>query len=184
MLIVIAAIALYAALLSTAIFMELRREKREKLKVDLPTAPGHEPDWETYDEYRKQAWQDIQSSADSFDRSMLTTSSAALGVSLVFIKDVVPLKVAVHLPLLYISWAAFALCIVVTVLSFRMSLKAHLARLDDLWLFYIKGDETALNRQTLALSLLSICHITAMVTFLVGIAFTLLFVINNLMRIT
>jgi len=47
------------------------------------------------DEHRRQIWQDIQSSADNFDKYILTLSSGALGLSLSFIKDIVPLGTAV-----------------------------------------------------------------------------------------
>jgi len=32
-----------------------------------------------WDEHRRQTWQDIQSSTDSFDKNLLAVSSAALG---------------------------------------------------------------------------------------------------------
>lgn len=93
-------------------------------------------EWDRW--HRTQAEQvksDIDSSTDSFDKSMLTLSSGALGVSLAFIKDIVPLGQAAWIFLLLASWIAFALCIVTTVVSFQFSiaaLKKQRDFLDDL----------------------------------------------------
>src|ERR1035438_897217 len=76
---------------------------------------------ELYMEHQKQAWGDCQSASDEFDKNILTYSSAGLGISLVFLKDIVPLANAVGLYLLYASWVAFGLAILVTVSSFRLS---------------------------------------------------------------
>jgi hypothetical protein len=35
--------------------------------------------WELYGEHKKQTWQDIQSSTDNYDQSLLTLSSGELG---------------------------------------------------------------------------------------------------------
>ena len=45
---------------------------------------------ELYDVHRDKAWEDIKSGNENFDKYMLTFSSGALGLSLAFIKDVVP----------------------------------------------------------------------------------------------
>jgi hypothetical protein len=37
--------------------------------------------WQLYNDHKKQAWEDIQSSTDSCDQSLLTLSSGGLGLS-------------------------------------------------------------------------------------------------------
>src|SRR6266576_3941345 len=76
---------------------------------------------ELYDLHRDKAWEDIKSGTENFDKYMLTFSSGALGLSLAFIKDAVPLKTAVWITSLVGSWIAFVLCILATLLSFRLS---------------------------------------------------------------
>ena len=68
-----------------------------------------------------QAWSDQQASTDAFDNNLLTFSSAALGLSIAFIKDIVPLENAEWLKTLYFSWAAFAGCISITIASFQIA---------------------------------------------------------------
>ena len=72
------------------------------------SAPQGEADlkdrsYDLYIEHQKQAWSDCQSGSDEFDKSILTYSSAGLGTSLVFIKDIVPLAHTIYLNLLYAS---------------------------------------------------------------------------------
>jgi hypothetical protein len=84
---------------------------------------------ELYDEHRNKVWKDIESGTENFDRNLLTFSGGALGLSLAFIKDVVPLGKAVWIAALFTSWFALALCIAVTMASFQISTRAqHLVR--------------------------------------------------------
>lgn len=122
----------------------------------------------------------IDSSSDSFDKSMLTLSSGALGVSLAFIKDIVPLGRANGISLLLISWVAFALCIVVTVFSFRFSiaaLKKHRDFLDKSWSEQ-KLSEPAPTRWPM----LQWCNRGAIAFFLVGLICTMIFVGINVVH--
>jgi hypothetical protein len=80
---------------------------------------------ELYDEHRNKVWKDIESGTESFDRNLLTFSNGALGLSLAFIKDVVPLGKAVWIAALFTSWFAFALCIAVTMASFACRMTPH-----------------------------------------------------------
>ncbi len=106
---------------------------QEPHSVPAPaTADTDDRAYELYLEHLKQAWEDLQSGSDEFDKSILTYSSDALGVSVAFIKDIVPLANANGLLLLYGSWITFGLAIVTTVLSFQLSVKAQKTHVDHL----------------------------------------------------
>jgi len=110
---------------------------------------------------------------------MLTLSSGALGVSLAFIKDIVPLGHAIWISLLLISWVAFALCIVTTVFSFLFSiaaLKRHRDLLDEM---YRTKDRELEKRQTSRWNVVRICTYLALTLFLLGLVLTVVFVITN-----
>ena len=96
---------------------------------------------ELYDAHLKQTWQDIQSSTDDFDKNLLAVSSAALGLSVGLIKDIIHFPTAVWHPVLYASWWCLAACIVVTVLSFRLSVIALKKHLGYLYEYYIEKNE-------------------------------------------
>jgi hypothetical protein len=101
--------------------------------------------YDLFIEHQKQAWADCQSGSDEFDKSILTYSSAGLGISLVFIKDIVPLAKAVGLMLLYASWVAFGVAILVTVFSFQLSMMAQEKHLEHLRRYYLDRQPEYLN---------------------------------------
>lgn len=67
-----------------------------------------------------------------YDKQLLTLSSGFLAVSLAFIKDVVPLKDAVYLWLLYSSFVMLALCIMLVLFSYQFSISGQL-KASDYW---------------------------------------------------
>lgn len=137
---------------------------------------------ELWDEHRKQAWQDIQSSTDNFDKNVLAVSSAALGFSVVFIKDVVhlPIASAAWPHVLYASWLSFAACIVITVFSFRLSVAALNKHLKYLQNYYEDRDEKFLTKKSVAGIVLDWFTWAAAVFFLAGIICTVVFCMKNL----
>lgn len=51
------------------------------------------------------------SNSENFDKSVLAYATAALGFSLAFLKDFVPITAAAFAMLLYVSWGLFTLTI-------------------------------------------------------------------------
>lgn len=143
--------------------------------------PNDAEQWNTwYWKQVEQAQQDINSGTDSFDKSMLTLSSGALGVSLAFIKDIVPLEQAAWISLLIVSWIAFALCIVSTVISFPFSIaaqKRHRELLDEI--FTTKNHNLAKNESSSWSKAVTVCSRVALILFLGGLACTIMFVVRN-----
>lgn len=68
-----------------------------------------------------------------FDKTILTLAAGLLGISLAFIKDIVPLQLALHLYMLYASWIFAVGAIVLTLASFLASKNAFNAQLDVLY---------------------------------------------------
>ena len=58
------------------------------------------------------------SNSERLDNAILTLSTGVLALSLAFIKDIVPVKMAAHLWLIKTSWRLLGLSIVLTLLSF------------------------------------------------------------------
>ena len=63
----------------------------------------------------------LLSNSHILDKAILSLSSAGLGVSLAFIKNVVPLDKATNLYILYLSWGTFVGAIAGTLVSFLAS---------------------------------------------------------------
>jgi hypothetical protein len=158
----------------------------EDKRPSIASAPSDEPAWtpqiEEFKQHRERVWEDRQASSDAFDKALLTFSSGALGLSLAFIKDIVPLERAVYLVFLFVSWACFSACIVVTVLSFRFSIAAMDKQLVFLEKYYLEGDELFLNRKNVWSGLVTICAMIGAALFLAGLIATVIFVYSNTVR--
>lgn len=138
--------------------------------------------WELYGEHKKQTWQDIQSSTDSYDQSLLALSTGGLGLSIAFIKDLVPLPFAVWLPLLYVSWVLFILTILFTVASFLLSVQAQKRQLEFLWKFYLERDNAFRDKETVFSKALRWCTFLAGTFFLAAVVCTAVFAMKNIAR--
>jgi hypothetical protein len=134
---------------------------------------------ELYDTHSSQARADQQASSDEFDKSLLTFSSGALGLSLAFIKDIVPLNQAGWLPWLYFSWVSFAACIAVTIASFQFGIQAQKNHLDFLYKYYIECKSEFLNKKSAWSRLVTVCAVAGALFFLAGLVGTMIFVCEN-----
>lgn len=141
------------------------------------------PQTEEFKDHRERVWEDRQASADAFDKALLTFSSGTLALSLAFIKDLIPLKGAVHVTVLFTSWACFLLCIIVTILSFRFSIAAMDKQLVFLEKYYLQGNQEFLNRKNPWNTAVDACAITGAVFFFGGLLSTVIFVYSNTVRI-
>jgi hypothetical protein len=61
--------------------------------------------------YLDDLWEDLRYSISKFDEQLLIISGGALGISLSFIKDIVPLKDAIWIWLYYTAIGSFTFCI-------------------------------------------------------------------------
>ncbi|HLP96844.1 MAG TPA: hypothetical protein VK149_00215 [Sideroxyarcus sp.] len=120
------------------------------------------------------------SNSENADRAVLTVSAAALGFSLAFIKDVVPLSSAMYSILLYLSWLCFVLAIVITVASFFTSQHAIHSQLELAERYYLKHDEDALKIRPRLATITDKLNMVGAASFVVGILMTCAFVAINL----
>jgi hypothetical protein len=137
-----------------------------------------------HDEYRRKVWEDLKSGSENFDKYMVTLSGGALGLSLTFIKDIIPAGKMICSLLLYASWVAFVFCILTTLVSFRVSIRAleeMVPCLDD---FYLRGDPDAFNKHLKSFWTRAVgwCANLAILFFVLGLIFTIMFVIANTNR--
>lgn len=86
------------------------------------------------------------SNSEQFDKAILTLSTAALGFSLAFIKDIVKIAEAKNSEYLLYSWYFFGAAIISTMASFIISNFGIKRRLTDAYEYYINKKEEFLNR--------------------------------------
>ena len=83
------------------------------------------------------------SNVENLDKAILSLSSAGLGLSLVFIKNVVELSKANHVWVLNGSWLMFVLAITSTLLSYLFGQRALNKQREFNEKYYLEGDEDA-----------------------------------------
>jgi hypothetical protein len=138
---------------------------------------------ELHDEYLRRVWEGTTSQSASFDRHVLTLSGGALGLSVTFLKDVIPISSAVCLPLLFVSWVWFILCVLITLISFRASIKALEKAVPYVTKYYLEGDAEALNKhlESQWTKAVDWCAYAGIIFFVLGLIFTMMFVGVNLL---
>jgi hypothetical protein len=136
-----------------------------------------------HDEYRRKIWEDSTSGSENFDKYLITFSTGALALSLSFIKDIVPLKDAIWVPCLIVSWFLFISAALVTLISFRISLRALEKMSPVVDEFYLNGNVEAFNKHMTDPWTLWVdrCAWGGIIFFVLGLIFTMIFVSANVL---
>jgi hypothetical protein len=87
--------------------------------------------------------------------------------------------------LLIASWIAFLLCILVTLISFRISIRALEKMVPFLNKFYLEGDAEAFNKhlEDVCTKAVDWCANLGIFFFVLGLVFTMMFVGTNIRRV-
>jgi hypothetical protein len=150
------------------------------------------------DECRKErdsAFETLNTQQAEYDKQLLALSAAFLGVSLAFVKDVVPLHDAVHL--WEFDWALglFLACVCLVLGTFQYSIQGHF-RLVEYWQLHEKAlEETDEALAKINLELLALwdwlhgkeakirrLNWTSGALFVAGVMLLVIFVITNVTR--
>ena len=135
---------------------------------------------ELYAETRKDLLNRQLSNSEKFDAAILTLSTAALGVSLTFIKDIVPLAKVQDICLLKVSWWLFGFAILSTILSFvasQLGIKTQLNYAEE---YYLNRKTEFLTKTNIPAKATDFCNYAAAFFFVVALLFTVIFVSTNL----
>ena len=123
------------------------------------------------------------SNVENLDKAILSLSSAGLGLSLVFIKNVVELSKANHVWVLYGSWLMFVLAITSTLLSYLFGQRALNKQRELIERYYFDGDEDAGQKTSLASRITRVPSYVSVFTYIIAVSCTALFIGLNLENI-
>jgi len=126
-------------------------------------------------EYRQWLVKADQQAATDFEKAIMTLSGGALGISIAFLKDIVPTPQPETKIFIIIAWGTFAVSLGAILLSYLMSMRAirvAIKRVDD-GVIYKKGENSC------ASALTWICNILGALGFFLGVIFFLLFATAN-----
>ena len=134
-----------------------------------------------YTETRKDLLTRQLSNSEKFDGAILTLSTAALGVSLTFVKDIAPITQEIQdICLLKNSWWLFGFAILSTVVSFLVSQLGINTQLKYAEEYYLNQKEEYLNKVNNSAKITEILNYLAAFFFIAALIFTIMFVSGNL----
>lgn len=152
--------------------METSRESdnRENLK------------YQTYIDERKSLFNAALDQTHLFDKAILTLASGALGLSLTFIRQIIPEGCEPkYILTLIFSWIFFSLSIISTVLSFLTSVKACTKQIEILEIeFFNKINGESKDRKNFYRKITSFFNVCSIIFFIIGIFLLARFSILNL----
>lgn len=135
---------------------------------------------EMFDSFRDELLKRDLSNTENYDKSILTLSAAALGLSLTAIRFVIPLDTANHLWLVILGWVLLLGCIMSSLGAFLVSNKAIEIQIHHAEQYYIDGVQEALDGKNVFLRLNDILNYATGLMFAVAITAIVAFVMLNI----
>lgn len=69
------------------------------------------------EDYKNSLYEDLKYSTSKFDAQVLTISTSSIGVSLAFIKNIVPFKDAIYSWVFYSALIVFVICLILSLIG-------------------------------------------------------------------
>ena len=135
---------------------------------------------ENYLKERKLLIDAQQQSYQQFDKAILTLSSSGLGVSIIFLRDILPLEQITDYCFLIASWILFTISIICTLISFLASQYAYGEQLKLIDAYFLKKDSDALANKNRFAQITEGLNIFAAVFFILAVISTIMFVSINI----
>lgn len=120
------------------------------------------------------------SNSVNYDNAILTLSSGALGLSLAFIKNIVPIEKTLYSHCLIVSWVLFCLAIISTLLSFLVSQKGLETQRLHAYEYYIKKNDEYLDKENIWRTLTDYLNLFSGLFFISAVIITIYFVAINI----
>ena len=137
-------------------------------------------DTENYLKERKLLIDAQQQSYQQFDKAILTLSSGGLGVSIIFLRDILPLEQITNYCFLIGSWILFTISITCTLISFLTSQYACGEQLELINRYFLNKDSDALTKKNTFAQITGGLNISAAVFFILAVISTIMFVSINI----
>ena len=133
-----------------------------------------------HDELRDELFRRQLSNSQILDRSILSLSSAGLGFSSVFVRNLVPLGEATCRCLLYFSWALFGLAIISTLVSFFFSQRGIKKQLELNRQYYLENKDEVITQKNLWAKATSCLSYVSAIAYILAALFMVLFIALNI----
>lgn len=133
-----------------------------------------------HDAYRKELLERQRINSSTFDKVILSLSTAIIGISTSFINNIIELGEAQSIILLKLSWASFSLVIISTVLSFLVSQKALDRQLEYAQKYYLEEKNEFGTKKSLWSRFTDILNLISGIAFIAATILLIVFVTQNI----
>lgn len=133
-----------------------------------------------YTTFRSHLVESRHQSHVQFDKAILILAGGGLTVSLTILKNLIKLDAAAWKPLLYWSWFLFIIPLVLTLLSFILSIKAIDKQIQRTDRYYLQDDEDALKGKNVFGAITQYFNYASAVSFVSAVTCMMLFVYHNI----
>lgn len=137
-------------------------------------------DHDSYRQYCEEINKRMLSNNESFDKAILSLSSAGLGLSLTFFKFVIPANQAASIELLKFGWYFFLSAIIITMASFIVSQQALKKEIVYAEKYYLEELEEFGNKNNPAANLTELLNVIAGILFIIALICIVNFVTKNI----
>lgn len=144
----------------------------DEIKIDTLKS-----NYKLYIEERKILVESLQKGSQSFDKAILTLASGSFGLTIIFLRDIVPIPYENTKWLLHYSWSLFALTILLILISFLTSQKACLRQIDNAYEVLVNHSTNIKNYWAIITMIL---NYTSIVLLIISYICWGLFVFQNL----
>ena len=135
-----------------------------------------------YERTRDELVASTRSNSASYDRALLTLSSAFLGGSLAFVGQVVDFDSASLKCALYVAWALFVVTILITITSFIYGLLKFQPLLDAAERYYLQQNKEAWKTSLTVQRAVNRYIIASGISFILGAGLLTTFIARNIPR--
>ena len=135
-----------------------------------------------FNRFREYHLENLKESYTQADNLVLTLSSALLGISISFVKDVVPMQRVVALPCLIISWVLLSVSILSILFSYFAAQSENTAQIDYAHEYFVNKNEDFFNKKTRWSGWTVRCNRIAALCFVFGLIFTVYFTSVNFLE--
>lgn len=132
-----------------------------------------------FNKFREYHLANLKESYTQADNLVLTLSSALLGLSISFVKDVVPIQRIVSLPSLITSWILLSASILVILFSYFAAQSENATQIDYGHEYFVNRKEEFFNKKTRWSGWTVRCNRVAATCFVLGLALTIYFMSVN-----
>ena len=133
-----------------------------------------------YETLKNELYERQLSNSESFDKSILSLSSAGLVISISFIKDIVPIELASGLLYLKMSWVLFCAAIISTILSLMSSQLGIDKQLTIAREYYIEKNDDAISKKNIYSKITNWLNWSSGTAFVCSILLMVIFAMFNI----